>query len=137
MKLKISINTEPIGSFVSWKFHLGVMVLGYFIFGFKSLDSFKLFFLTLQIHIPWMLGASPLILLNKVLRFFVKLKIYITTTLVEFPFISKIKGWFLALFIVGLIVGMVLRYFSVPFLPLWKQPSGCYGLSSVTVIKQW
>ena len=45
MKLKISITTEPIGFSILGKLHIGpVIVLGYFIFSFKLVDSFKTFF---------------------------------------------------------------------------------------------
>ena len=45
MKLKISITTEPIGFSILGKLYIGpVIVLCYFIFRFKLVDSFKTFF---------------------------------------------------------------------------------------------
>ena len=44
LKLKISITTETIGFSVLGKHHTGpVMVLGYFVFRFQTLDGFQLF----------------------------------------------------------------------------------------------
>ncbi len=44
LKLKISITTEPIRFYFLGKLHIGpVMVYGYFIFRFKSLEGFQLF----------------------------------------------------------------------------------------------
>ena len=60
LKLRISITTEPIGLSILSELQIGpVMVLGYFIFRFKSWDSFKLLLdITLSKTEPRMINGS-------------------------------------------------------------------------------